>query len=111
MRTKILGILTCILLFAPIVPVFESLHHGAIPMMPSTSNVTRKAFIFGRYANLTADHGYLTIETLNMWVIYQDPRSFSHFPRGTHITFEMYTAYGHMFQKIHLLFLHVELVV
>jgi hypothetical protein len=110
MKNKIVGICVCLLLLATAVPVVGSLNHGTITTLSSSSEL-RKAFIFGRYTNLTADDGYLTIEAVNLWVIYKDPTSFARFPRGTQVTFEMYTAYGHMFQKIDFLYLHVELVI
>jgi hypothetical protein len=111
MKYKIVGIFVCILLLATAIPTVESLDNGTITTTPSSSSELRKAFIFGRYTNLTADDGYLTIEAVNLWVIYKEPTSFAHYPRGTHVTFDMYTAYGHMFKKIGFLFLHVELVV
>ena len=111
MQYKIVGICVCILLLATAVPAVESLDNGTITTTPSSSSELRKAFIFGRYTNLTADDGYITIEAANLWVIYKEPNSFAHFPRGTQVTFDMYTAYGRMFQKIDFLFLHVELVV
>ncbi|MBN1281083.1 MAG: hypothetical protein JXA00_05485 [Candidatus Thermoplasmatota archaeon] len=93
-----------------IVPAI-ALDVGARTTAPASSSEVKAAFIFGRYTNLTADNGYLTIEAVNVWVIYKEPRSFAHFPRGTQVTFDMYSAYGHMFKKINVLFLHVELVV
>jgi hypothetical protein len=111
MKNKIVGIFVCILLLATAVPVVESLDNGTITTTPPSSCELKKAFIFGRYTNLTAEGEYLTIEAVNLWVIYKEPTSFAHFPRGTQVTFEMYTAYGRMFQKIDVLFLHVELVV
>jgi hypothetical protein len=109
MKYKIVGIFVCILLVATAVPTVESLDNGTITTTPSSSSELRKAFIFGRYTNLTVEGGYITIEAVNLWVIYKEPTSFDHFPRGTHVTFDMYTAYGRMFQKIGFLFLHVEL--
>jgi hypothetical protein len=112
MKNKILGIFVCLLFFTSAVPIVESLNKGTITTAPSsTSYALRKAFIFGRYTNLTAGDGHLTIEAVNLWVIYKEPTSFGHFPRGTQVTFEMYTAYGRMFKNIHVLFLHVELIV
>jgi hypothetical protein len=111
MKNKIAGIFVCILLIVTAVPTVESLDNGTIVITPSSSYELKKAFIFGRYTNLTAESGYITIEAVNLWVIYKEPTSFAHYPRGTHVTFVMYTAYGHMYKKIGLLFLHVELVV
>ena len=111
MKYKIVGIFVCILLVATAIPTVESLDNGALTTSPSSSSELRQAFIFGRYTNLTAEGEYLIIEAVNLWVIYKNPTSFAHFPRGTLVTFEMYTAYGHMFQKIGFLYLHVELVV
>jgi hypothetical protein len=111
MNYKIIGIFVCILFFAIAVPAVQSHDNTGITITPSHSSELRKAFLFGRYTNLTAENGYLTIEAVNLWAIYKDPTSFAHFPRGTQVTFEMYTAYGHMFKKIDILFLHVELVV
>jgi hypothetical protein len=111
MKYEILGIFVCILLLAAAVPPVKSMDNGTIVTTPSTSSELRQAFVFGRYTNLTAQGEYLVIEAVNLWVIYKEPRSFDHYPPGTLVTFEMYTAYGHMFKKIELLFLHVELVV
>jgi hypothetical protein len=111
MKHKIIEIFVCILLLATAVPTVKSLDNGTIITTPSSSTELKQAFIFGRYTNLTAQGEYLTIEAVNLWVVYKEPRSFDHYPRGTLVTFEMYTAYGHMFQKMELLFLHVELVV
>jgi hypothetical protein len=111
MKNKIAGICVCILLIAAAVPAFGSLGKGTIPTTPPSSYELKKAFIFGRYTNLTAQNEYLTIETVNVWAIYNGPFSITHFPRGTQVTFPMATAYGHMFKKIGFLYLHVELVV
>jgi hypothetical protein len=111
MKYKTVGIFVCILLLATAVPTVMSLDNGTISTTPSSLSEVRSAFIFGRYTNLTAGDGYITIEAVNLWARYKDPSSFDHFPRGTQITFDMYTAYGRMFQKIDVLFLHVELVV
>jgi len=111
MKNKIVGIFVCILLLATAVPIVESLNNGTTTTTPSSSSELRKAFIFGRYTNLTAEDGYITIVAGNLWVIYKEPTSFGHFPRGTLVTFSMYDAYGHMFQKVNLLFPHVELVI
>jgi hypothetical protein len=99
------------LMIASAVPIVKSLDRGTMTATPSSSSELRQAFIFGRYTNLTAADGYITIEAANLWARYKDPSSFEHFPRGTVVTFDMYTAYGRMFQKIDILFLHVELVV
>jgi hypothetical protein len=112
MKKKVVGIFVCLLFLTTAVPIIESQNKGTITASPSsTSNALRKAFIFGRYTNLTAGDGHLSIEAVNLWVIYKEPTSFGHFPRGTQVTFEMYTAYGRMFKNIHVLFLHVELIV
>ncbi len=111
MKYEIVGIFVGILLLATAVPTVKSLDNGIIMTTPSKSSDLIQAFIFGRYTNLTAQGEFLTIEAANLWVVYKEPRSFDHFPRGTPVTFEMYNAYGHMFQKIELLFLHVQLVV
>jgi hypothetical protein len=111
MKNKIVGIFVCVLFLATAVPTVESLDNGTITTTPSSSYELRQAFIFGRYTNLTAESGYITIDAVSLWVIYKEPTSFVHFPRGTQVTFEMYTAYGHMFQKIGFLYLHVELEV
>jgi hypothetical protein len=108
---KIIGIFVCILLLATAVPTVKSLDNGTIMATPSNSSELIQAFIFGRYTNLTAQGEYLIIEAVNLRVIYKEPRSFDHYPPGTLVTFEMYNAYGHMFKKIELLFLHVNLVV
>jgi hypothetical protein len=93
------------------VPVVGSLDTETITAVPSTSNEVRKAFIIGRYSNMTGDGGYITIITANMFVIYKEPTSFAHFPRGTQLEFGMYSAYGHIFKNIQFLYLHVELIV
>jgi hypothetical protein len=111
MKNKIIGILVCILFLATAVPTVVSLDNKTRITFPSSSSELREAFIFGRYTNLTTASGYITIEIISLWGIYKNPTSFAHFPRGTQVTFEMYTAYGHMFQKIGFLYLHVELVV
>lgn len=111
MKYKIVGISVCILLVATAIPTVKSLDNGTIMTTSSNSSELRQAFIFGRYTNLTAQGEYLIIEAVNLWVIYKEPRSFDHFPAGTLVTFEMYSAYGHMFKKIEVLFLHAELVV
>ncbi len=101
----------CILLLATIVPVVASTHDATQSTPPSYTSAVRKAFIFGRYTNLTGSGGLITLEAVNLFAIYKEPFGFARFPPGTQITFDMYTAYGHMYQKIHVLFLHVELVV
>ncbi|KYK24745.1 hypothetical protein AYK25_01575 [Thermoplasmatales archaeon SM1-50] len=111
MKHEILGIFTCILLLATVPPIGESLDNGTLMVTSSNLSELRQAFIFGRYTNLTAQGEYLIIEAVNLWVIYKEPRSFDRYPPGTLVTFKMYTAYGHMFKKIELLFLHVELIV
>ncbi|DAC72409.1 MAG TPA: hypothetical protein DSN98_05360 [Thermoplasmata archaeon] len=111
MKSKIVGIFVCLLLIAAAVPTVVSMGNGSITITPSSSNELKKAFIFGKYTNLTTESGFITIEAVNLWAIYKAPFSVTHFPRGTPVTFEMYTAYGHMFQKINFLYLHVELVV
>jgi hypothetical protein len=111
MKYKIIGIIVSILLVATAFPTVMSRDTGTIKTLPSTSSDLRQAFIFGRYTNLTAQDEFLIIEAVNLLVIYKEPRSFEHFPQGTIVTFEMYTAYGHMFKKVGVLFLHVELVV
>jgi hypothetical protein len=111
MKYQIAGIFVCILLLATAVPTVKSLDNGTIKAIPSNSSELRQAFIFGKYTNLTVQDQYLIIEAVHLWVIYKEPRSFDHFPPGTIVTFEMYSAYGHMFKKINVLFLHVELVV
>jgi len=111
MKYEIIGIFVCILLLATAIPTVKSLDNGTIMTTPSNSSELRQAFIFGKYTNLTAQGEYLIIEAVNLWVIYKEPRSIHHFPPGTLVTFEMYSAYGHMYKKIELLFLHVELVV
>jgi len=111
MNYKLAGICVCILLVAITVPTSGSQDNRTRITPPSSSSELRQAFIFGRYTNLTAQTEYLTVEAVNLWVIYKNPTSFAHFPRGTQVTFEMYTAYGHMFKKIGVLFLHVQLVI
>jgi|GEM_PF-2398135 len=111
MKYKIIGICTCILLFAPAVAAVPGLDNGIRTPPVSDSSDIRQAFIFGRYTNLTAQGENLVIEAVTLWVIYKDPRSFDRFPPGTLVTFQMYTAYGKMFKNIEILFLHVELVV
>src|SRR5512139_1691619 len=100
MKNKIVGIFVCILLIVIAIPVVKSLDNGTITTTQPSSYELKKAFIFGRYTNLTTESGYITIVAHNLWVIYKEPTSFAHFPRGTSVTFEMYTAYGKMFQKI-----------
>jgi hypothetical protein len=111
MKYQILGIFFCILLLSTTVPMVKSLDNGTIRTTPSNPSELQQAFIFGRYTNLTAQGEYLIIEAVNLWATYKQPRSFHHYPAGTLVTFEMYSAYGHMFKKIDFLFLHVELVV
>ncbi len=111
MKYEIVGIFVCILLFVTAIPAVKSLDNGTIITTPSHSSELKQAFIFGKYTNLTTQDEYLIIEAVNLWVIYKEPRSIHHFPPGTLVTFEMYSAYGHMYKKIELLFLHVELVV
>jgi len=111
MKYEIVGIVICILLVATALPTVTSLDNGIILTTPSNSSELRQVYIFGRYTNLTAQDEYLIIEAVHLWVIYKEPRSFGHFPAGTIVTFGMYSAYGHMFKKIGVLFLHVELVV
>ena len=111
MKYEIVGIFVGILLLATAIPVVTSVGNETVMTIPPHSSDFRQAFIFGRYTNLTAQGEYLTIEAANLWAIYKEPRSFDHFPRGTPVTFEMYNAYGHMFKKIEVLFLHVQLVV
>lgn len=111
MKTKIIGLFVCALLVATAVPAVGSLDTRTVTTTPTSSNALRNAFIWGRYSNLTGGGGYITIKAVNMKAIFKDPFSFTHFPKGTTITFVMYTAYGHMFQKINFLYLHVELVV
>jgi len=111
MKYEIVGIFVCILLLATTIPTVKSLDNGTIMTTPPNSSELRQAFIFGKYTNLTTQGEYLIIEAVNLWVIYKEPRSINHFPPGTLVTFEMYSAYGHMYKKIELLFLHVELVV
>jgi len=111
MKYKNVGLVVSVLLLLLPVPLVESQHHTMITPAPSHSSELKQAFLFGRYTNLTATGEYLTIEAVHLWAIYKDPTSFYHFPPGTQVTFEMYTAYGHMFKRIEILFLHVELVV
>jgi hypothetical protein len=110
MKNKIVGIVLCMLLVAPLIPLTQAGDDGTLKMSSPTAEL-RKAFIFGRYSNLTGQGGSITVVTANMFVIYQEPRSFAHFPRGTQVTFDMYSAYGHIFRKVGFLYLHVELVV
>lgn len=109
MKNKIVGVGICIILFVGTIPVVGSLNI----QMPTTSPSAeiKKAFIIGRYSNLTGQGGYITVVTANIFVIYKEPISFAHFPRGTQITFGMYSAYGHIFENIQCLYLHVELIV
>ena len=111
MKNKIIGIGIFILLIVTIIPVVGSQGTTTITTQTSTSNDLQQALIFGRYTNLTGGYGYITVITANMFVIYQNPRSFAHFPRGTQLTFGMYDAYGHIFRNIRCLFLHVQLEV
>jgi hypothetical protein len=111
MKYKTIGIIVCFLLLLLPVTLVESQHTTRITPTPSHSSELKQAFLFGKYTNLTATGEYLTIEAAHLWAIYKNPTSFYHFPAGTQITFEMYTAYGHMFKRIEVLFLHVELVV
>lgn len=108
MKNKIIGIGICILLLVTIIPAVGS---SDTTIMPSPSPLTelRKAFIFGRYSNLTGETGIITVVTANMFVIYKEPISFAHFPRGTQLKFDMYNSYGQIFRNIQFLFLHVEL--
>ena len=111
MKNKIIGIGIYILLLVTIIPVVGSQGTTTITTQTSTSNDLQQALIFGRYTNLTGGYGYITVITANMFVIYKNPRSFAHFPRGTQLTFGMYDAYGHIFRNIRFLFLHVQLEV
>jgi hypothetical protein len=111
MKNKILGIGICILLLVTIVPIVGSQNTTTTPTQTAPLNELQPALIFGRYTNLTGGDGYITVETANMFAIYQNPRSFAHFPRGTQLTFSMYDAYGHIFRNIHCLYLHVQLEV
>lgn len=108
MKKKIIGLCIGLLLFCSILPSVTALNQTT--PAPHKAEV-KQAFIFGRYANLTAQGEYLIVETSNMRAIYKDPRSFEHFPAGTILTFEMYTAYGHIYRKVEFLFLHVQLIV
>jgi hypothetical protein len=108
MKKEIIGLCLGLLLFIPVIPAIAS-STQTTPPIPQTFETTQ-AFIFGRYTNLTAQGEYLTIETVNMRALYKDPRSFKHFPAGTILTFEMYTAYGHIYKKVEFLFLHVQLI-
>lgn len=109
MNNKIIGIGIFIVLLITTVPVVGSLDTMTITPPSSPSNELRNAFIFGRYSNLTGGDGSITVVTANMFVIYKEPTSFAHFPRGTQLTFGMYTSYGHIFKNIQFLYLHVEL--
>lgn len=111
MKKKFIGMFVCVLLLTTAVPVVASLNNGTMTTPPSSSCALRKAFLFGRFSNLTGQSGLITVEAVNLWGIYKEPFSFAHFPRGTQVTFDMYTAYGHLYQKVGLMFLHVELVV
>jgi len=111
MKNKIIGIGICLLLLATAIPAVGSLDTATGKTTLSNPSELKKAFIIGRYANLTGQGGYITIETVNVFVIYKEPFSFGHFPRGTHLKFDMYSAYGRMFKNINFLYLHVELVV
>ena len=110
MKNKIIGIGFCILLLVTLIPTVRS-QDITITTSPSPLNGLRQAFIFGRYSNLTGGGGFITVVTANMFAIYKEPLSFTHFPRGTQLTFDMYTAYGHIFRNIQFLYLHVELEV
>jgi hypothetical protein len=109
MKNKIIGIGICIALFVTFIPAVGSLDTSRIKTSSSPLNELRNAFIFGRYSNLTGDEGVITVVTANMFVIYKNPFSFAHFPRGTELTFGMYTSYGHIYRNIQFLLLHVEL--
>ncbi len=109
MKNKIIGIGICIALFVTAVPMIEALETNMMKVPPLKCNEPREAFIFGRYSNLSGVSGYITIVTANMFVIYKNPTSFAHFPRGTTLTFGMYDSYGHIFRNIQFLFLHVQL--
>ncbi|MCX6661298.1 MAG: hypothetical protein NTY91_01970 [Euryarchaeota archaeon] len=109
MNHKIAGILVCILFLTTVVPTVGSLDNGIITTTSSSSSELRQAFIFGRYTNLTGGNGSITVEAVNLWALFKEPTSLSHFPRGTPVTFGMYTAYGHIYRKVNLIFLHVEL--
>jgi hypothetical protein len=111
MNYKIIGLCVSLLLIASAIPTVASLNDRALPTTPSQSSELQKAFLFGRYANLTADSQYLIAESTSLWAIYKDPFGVHHYPRGTQVTFEMYTAYGHIYKNVHILILHVELVV
>jgi len=47
----------------------------------------KKAFIFGRYANLTEDNGYITLEAVNLRIIQRKPFQFLHYIHGEKKTF------------------------
>jgi hypothetical protein len=111
MKNKIIGIGMCLLLLATAIPAVGSLDTAPASTTLSRLSELKKAFIIGRYSNLTGEGGYITIETVNIFVIYKEPFSFGHFPRGTHLQFEMYNAFGRIFKNINFLYLHVELVV
>lgn len=109
MKNKVIGMVVCILLLVTTVPAVGSLGTTTLPASSLPSNELRSAFIFGRFSNLTGEEGFITVVTANMFGIYKEPFSFSHFPRGTQLTFGMYTSYGHIYRNIQVLFLHVEL--
>jgi hypothetical protein len=109
MKNKIIGTGICILLLVTIIPIVGAQDTTTRTTPPSASNDQQPALIFGRYTNLTGGDGYITLITANMFVIYQNPKSFAHFPRGTELTFGMYDAYGHIFRNIKFLYLHVQL--
>ncbi|HIG98953.1 MAG TPA: hypothetical protein HA258_00065 [Thermoplasmata archaeon] len=109
MNHKIAGIFVGILLIVTVVPTVVSLDDGAVTATPSGPSELRQALIFGRYTNLTGADGIITLEAVNLWALFKQPTSLSHFPRGTSLTFDMYTAYGHIYRKVNLIFLHVQL--
>jgi hypothetical protein len=57
-----------------------------------TKNQLKKAFIFGRYTNLTEEGGYITIEEDNLWLIFFNPIQFLHYINTEKVTFVKDTA-------------------
>jgi hypothetical protein len=57
-----------------------------------SANPPKKAFLFGRYTNLTTEGNYITIEVVNLRLIFSNPFQWLHYINGEKITFVKDTA-------------------
>jgi nitrous oxidase accessory protein len=51
-----------------------------------------RAFILGTYANLTEEKGHITIEAINLWLVFLSPFEIHHYGNGEKVTFVSDTA-------------------